>query len=143
MWTRRSRDGAGNDEGDTYRQTHPGHGRPQPARPCGRREPVPEAPCLEHRDEREAECGQPEEEVRHHGERVHHAIAELDERMKALLRIGLVATAGPVLAAEARARQADERTRGDDEEERETRRESDPEERPRRDGASPSDCDRH
>ena len=46
------------------------------------------------------------------------AIAELDERVKALLGIRLVAATRPVLAPEPRARQAHECARGDDEEER-------------------------
>ena len=66
-----------------------------------------------------------------------HAVAELDECVEALLRVGPVAAARPVLAAETRARQADERARRDDQEQRDARRERDPEERPRRDRSSP------
>ena len=68
------------------------------------------------------------------------AVAELDHRVEVLRRERRIAAARPVVAAEPRPRQADERARGDDEPERRDRADRDPEEavaaRPAREGAA-------
>ena len=86
---------------------------------------------------------QPGRQREHDPDEGDHAVTELDECVEALLRIRLGTAARPVLASEARAGQADERTRRDHDEEHETRCESDPEERPCRDRSSSSDGDGH
>ena len=105
------------------------------------------APSAAHRPQRERPLDparrQPRGERENDPDERDHSIAELDECVEALLRIGLVAAARPVLAPESRAREAHEGARRDDEEQRDARRESDAEVRPRRHRSSTSDGDCH
>ena len=70
MRARGGRDSAGDDERGADGEAEPRHDPPEPARAGGRGEPGDEAPGLDDDDRREPENGQPEQEVRHHRQRV-------------------------------------------------------------------------
>jgi hypothetical protein len=80
-------------------------------------------------ESRHAERAEPGGERQRKPDERDDPVPELDERVEALLRVRLVAAARPVLAAEARSGQPDERARRDDEEERRARCERELEER--------------
>ena len=92
------------------------------------------------RQPRHARGAEPGEEREREPDERDDPVAELDERVEALLRVGLVAAARPVLAPEPGSGQPHERARGDDEEERHARRERELEERGGRE--RPNACER-
>ncbi len=86
---------------------------------------------------------EPGRQREHDPDQRNHAVAELDERVEALLGIRLRAAARPVLAAEPRPGEAHEGAGRDDEEERDARCERETHERPRRERSRTDRRDRH
>ena len=84
----------------------------------------------------DAPRGEPGDEREDDADEGDHPVAELDRRVPALLRIRLVATTRPVVAAEAGGGEADDGTARDDDPEREERDARELDESPGRDGAA-------